>query len=86
MTRAELAHLLDHSVLKPESTERDVRSGADLVRALEIGFYCVQPCWVELAASVLTGTDAPVVSVVGFPHGCDTADIKARAARARSTW
>ena len=37
MTRAELALLLDHSVLKPEATERDIRSGADIVRNWRIG-------------------------------------------------
>ena len=80
MTRAELARMLDHSVLKPESTERDIRAGIDAVRALGVGFYCVQPCWVKLAADALAGTDARVVSVVGFPHGCDLPDVKAHAA------
>ena len=80
MTRAELARLLDHSVLKPEATERDIREGADVVRSWRIGFYCVQPCWVKLAAEMLAGTDACIVSVVGFPHGCDRSDVKAQAA------
>jgi deoxyribose-phosphate aldolase len=65
MNRPELARLLDHSVLKPESTEGDIRSGVDVVRAWRIGFYCVQPCWVALAVAALQGTDARVVSVVG---------------------
>src|SRR5258706_8803302 len=80
MTRAELARLLDHSVLKPEATERDIREGADIVRTWRIGFYCVQPCWVKLATDALAGTDACVVSVVGFPHGCDRPEVKAQAA------
>ncbi len=80
MTRAELARLLDHSVLKPEATERDIRAGADLVRALRIGFYCVQPCWVKLAAEAIAADGARVVSVVGFPHGCDRPDVKVRGA------
>ncbi len=50
MTPIELAAILDHSVLKPEATEQDVRAGADVVREWSIGFYCVQPCWVALAA------------------------------------
>ena len=81
MTRAELARLLDHSVLKPEATERDIREGANIVRTWRIGFYCVQPCWVKLAADILAGTDARIVSVVGFPHGCDRPDVKAQAGR-----
>jgi len=80
MTRAELALLLDHSVLKPEVTERDIRAGADLVRALRIGFYCVQPYWVKLATDAIDADSARVVSVVGFPHGCDSPEVKARAA------
>ena len=80
MTRAELASILDHSVLKPESTQSDIQAGIDTVRALGVGFYCVQPCWVKLAATALAGSAARVVSVVGFPHGCDLPDVKARAA------
>lgn len=80
MTPVELAAMLDHSVLKPEATEADIRSGADTVRLWSIGFYCVQPCWVTLAAQSLAGTNARVVGVVGFPHGADRAEVKTRAA------
>jgi deoxyribose-phosphate aldolase len=80
MTRAELARILDHSVLKPESTERDIVAGADLVRRWAIGFLCVQPSFVSVAADALRGSDARVVSVVGFPHGCDRSGVKAKAA------
>ena len=80
MIRIGLAGMLDHSVLKPEATERDIRAGADIVRMWQIGFYCVQPCWVTLAARALAGTNAKVVSVVGFPHGSDRSEVKARAA------
>jgi deoxyribose-phosphate aldolase len=80
MTRDELARLLDHSVLRPEATASDIAAGAEVVRAWRIGYYCVQPCCVELAARALADTGASVVSVVGFPHGCDRAEVKARAA------
>jgi deoxyribose-phosphate aldolase len=79
VTRAELARMLDHSVLKPESTAHDIVEGANVVRAWSVGYYCVQASWVSLAASSLAGTDATVISVVGFPHGCDTPGVKARA-------
>jgi deoxyribose-phosphate aldolase len=80
MTRNELARLLDHSVLKPESTEADIRAGIDVVLVWRIGYFCMQPCWVKLAAGALAGADAGVVSVVGFPHGADRAATKAHAA------
>jgi deoxyribose-phosphate aldolase len=72
--------MIDHSVLKPEATERDIRAGADIVRSWQVGFYCVQPCWIAAAVDALSGTDARVIAVVGFPHGCDRAEAKARAA------
>ena len=80
LARRELAPLLDHSVLKPEATAADIDSGAEVVRTWRIGYYCVQPCWVSLAARALAGSGAKVASVVGFPHGVDRPDVKANAA------
>ena len=80
MTRSELAGLLDHSVLNPGAPEQHILEGADLVRQWKIGFYCVQPSFVSVAADVLRDSSARVVSVVGFPHGCDRSGIKAKAA------
>lgn len=80
MTRREMAALLDHSVLKPEVTDRDVLAGAEVVRQWQIGYYCVQPSFVSVAAEALKGSEARVVSVVGFPHGCDRSVVKAHAA------
>ena len=78
--RSELARMLDHSVLRPESTEADIRAGIDVVRVWRIGYFCVQPCWVKLSAAALDDGGAAVVSVVGFPHGVDRAVTKAHAA------
>lgn len=80
MTRGQMAKLLDHSVLKPEAREADILEGAETVAAWQIGFYCVQPCYVGLAAHALRGTEARVVSVVGFPHGGDRSTVIAQAA------
>jgi len=81
MTVDELARLLDHSVLKPEATEADVRAGARVVTEWRIGYYCVQSVWVHTAVAALETAGAGVVSVVGFPHGCDQTQTKADAAR-----
>lgn len=80
MTRHELARIIDHSVLKPEATERDIAAGADVVQTWRIGYYCVQACWVASAAQRLAGTNARVIAVIAFPHGCDRTDVKVRAA------
>ena len=80
MTRRELARLLDHSVLAPEATARDILAGADVVREWAIGFYCVQAGWVRSAADALAGCDALTIAVAGFPHGCERSEVKARSA------
>jgi len=80
MTRSELAGLLDHSILKPEATEVQILAGADLVRQWAIGFFCVQPSFVSIASAGLQDSGARVVSVVGFPHGCERSVLKAQTA------
>lgn len=82
MTRDELARILDHSVLKPEATLADVLAGAEVVRQWRVGYYCVQPCWVVEATQALRGTDATVISVIGFPHGASKTAAKVVEARA----
>ena len=81
LTADALARMLDHSVLKPEASEADVRDGAALVERLRIGFYCVQPAYVPFAVSLLRGVDARVAAVIGFPHGCERTPVKVAAAQ-----
>ena len=80
MNRAQLARLIDHSLLRPDSTEEEILAQAEVVRQWQIGFFCVQPSYVSLASGALGGSDVRVVSVVGFPHGCDRSSVKAMAA------
>ena len=80
-TPGALARILDHSVLKPEASEADVRAGAALVERLRIGFYCVHPAYVSLAVSLVRGVDASVAAVIGFPHGCERTAVKVAAAQ-----
>jgi deoxyribose-phosphate aldolase len=80
MMRQEMARVLDHSVLKPEASEQEVVWGAELVRHWGIGWYCVQPSVVSIAAAVLRDSSSSVISVVGFPHGMDRSVVKVQAA------
>lgn len=76
-----LAPLIEQTVLAPTATEDQIRAASKEV--LEFGFHgvCVNPRWVATAKSVLVGSDAAVVSVVGFPLGANKTDIKIREAR-----
>jgi deoxyribose-phosphate aldolase len=72
----DVAGLIDHTLLKPEATRAEVEQ---LCReALEFRFatVCVNPVWVALAASMLRSRGLGVCSVVGFPLGATTADVK----------
>ena len=71
-----VAGLIDHTLLKPDATREEIEK---LCReAAEFGFatVCVNPAWVALAAARLRGTRVGVCSVVGFPLGATTADVK----------
>jgi len=71
-----LAAVLDHTLLKPESTSRDVEQ---LCReAAEFGFACVilNPTYIPLAASLLRGAGVKIGGVVGFPLGAATTSAK----------
>jgi deoxyribose-phosphate aldolase len=78
---AEIAALIDHTLLKPEATRRDIES---LCReAREFGFVtvCVNPTWVALAAAELAGSRVRVCAVAGFPLGAVSSDSKSYEAR-----
>lgn len=73
----ELAGLIDHTALKPDTTPGDVERLC--AEAAEYGFaaVCVNPCYVPLAKRLLNGAKVAVCSVVGFPLGGNRATIKA---------
>lgn len=75
-TAHELARYIDHTALKPEATDTDIRR---LCReAVEHGFaaVCVNPAWVRLAAEWTAGSQVTVCSVIGFPLGVNVTDVK----------
>ncbi|HEY4590820.1 MAG TPA: deoxyribose-phosphate aldolase [Thermoanaerobaculia bacterium] len=65
----DLARYIDHTLLRPEATEADVRKLVE--EAAEHGFasVCIPPVYVPLAAEILRGTPVAVGTVVGFPLG-----------------
>lgn len=76
-TREQIAKTIDHSVLRPEFTTDDIRAGAQVARDFNVASYCIRPMDVALAAELLRGSDVPVCTVIGFPHGTTTSATKA---------
>ena len=73
---ANVASLIDHTLLKADATKQEIEK---LCReALEFGFatVCVNPGWVSLCARLLRGSSVGVCTVVGFPLGATTSDVK----------
>ncbi len=80
LSRQSLAAMLDHSVLKPEATETDIIAGVEAMIALQLSYFCVQADWISFAARALAQHPVSLVTVVGFPHGCERSSTKASAA------
>ncbi len=80
-TRAELAAVIDHSMLRATADETMLRKSCK--DAIKFGFasLCVNPCWVPLCVAELKDSGISVCAVVGFPMGASATAIKAEEAR-----
>lgn len=80
MNSIELAQRIDHTLLKPESTRKDIEKICAEAAQYRFKTVCIQPSWIKFAASILTNLDAKdtvPISVVGFPHGANRSETKA---------
>lgn len=72
-----LGKFIDHTILKPEATAHDVTRLCSEAKAHQFAAVCVNPCYVELAATLLAGTGVKVATVIGFPLGANLGVVKA---------
>jgi deoxyribose-phosphate aldolase len=77
----DIAHCIDHTVLKPETTAEDVKKLCAEARDYHFASVCVSPSYVPVAAKELAGSKVKVCTVVGFPSGAHMPEIKALEAR-----
>lgn len=72
-----IAKMIDHTVLKAFSTREDVIKVCN--EAKEYGFFsvCINPTHIELAKKELEGSNVKVCTVIGFPLGANTSEVKA---------
>jgi deoxyribose-phosphate aldolase len=93
ITKEQLAGMIDHSRLKPQSTRKELKKLC--AEAVAFGFkaVCVNPVHVADAAALLKGENPLVCSVVGFSFGTHTPAAKSaetaeviRLGRGRWTW
>jgi deoxyribose-phosphate aldolase len=81
MTRAELARIIDHTLLEPEATQTDIARHCREAGLLGVHAVCISPSRLPLAPGLLAPGIA-VDSVVGFPSGAHLPQVKAAEAAA----
>jgi deoxyribose-phosphate aldolase len=72
----DLARSIDHSLLRPELTPREVEEGLHLALEYSVAAATVRPCDVATAQRALAGSDVAVNTVIGFPHGSPATEVK----------
>lgn len=77
MNKQELAGYIDHTVLKPDTKEADVLRICREALEYKFASVCINPSYVKLANSLLKGTGVKVCTVIGFPLGATTKEVKA---------
>ncbi len=68
-TYEELAKMIDHSLLHPTMTDRELEEGCKLAAKYGVASVCIKPYAARRAAELLKGTGVNVGCVIGFPHG-----------------
>ncbi|MHA7128865.1 deoxyribose-phosphate aldolase [Algoriphagus namhaensis] len=75
-TLKEVAKMIDHSLLHPTMTDRELEAGCKLALEYDVAAVCVKPYFVKETAKILKGSTVKVCSVIGFPHGNSTIKLK----------
>jgi len=75
-TDGSLAHMIDHTVLKPEATQDQIAQLCYEARKYSFASVCVNPTHVKLCAQLLEGSGVLVCTVVGFPLGATSTEAK----------
>jgi deoxyribose-phosphate aldolase len=75
-TYADIAKMLDHSLLQQTLTDADLEQGCRVAREYNVASVCIKPYAVRLAAGLLAGSTVAVGTTIGFPHGGHLTAIK----------
>ena len=73
---AGVSSMIDHTLLKPDATRDEIDKLCREAAEFHFATVCVNPAWVARAAANLRGSGVGVCSVVGFPLGATTPDVK----------
>lgn len=68
---------IDHTLLKPDASQEQIETLIEEAKKSDFASVCVNPTWVNFAAQALKATDVKVCTVIGFPLGANTPELKA---------
>ena len=68
---------IDHTLLKPDASQEQIETLIEEAKKYDFASICVNPTWVNFAAQALKATDVKVCTVIGFPLGANTPELKA---------
>jgi deoxyribose-phosphate aldolase len=77
----DVARYIDHTLLKPDASRDEILKLCEEAAAYGFASVCVNPYWAREAACALRGSGVKVCTVIGFPLGANTPDVKAFEAR-----
>lgn len=77
MKKAEIAAMIDHTLLKAAATPEQIKKLCAEAKDIKSASVCVNPCNVALAAEELKDSGVKVCTVIGFPLGANTSAVKA---------
>ncbi len=80
LTRSQLAAMIDHTLLAPEATPKDIHALCAEAKTLGVHAVCVSPTLTTVAALGVAGSFVRVAAVAGFPSGAHNARLKAEEA------
>jgi deoxyribose-phosphate aldolase len=77
ISATEAAGMIDHTLLKPEAVEAQIRQLCQEAKQYRFASVCVNPTWVAFCRALLADSPVKVCTVVGFPLGAGLAEVKA---------
>jgi len=72
----EIAKMIDHSILHPTLTDDDLKRECEVAKKYNVASVCVKPYAVKLAVEILKGSEVAVGTVIGFPAGNSSIEVK----------
>jgi deoxyribose-phosphate aldolase len=75
-TYSDIAKMIDHSLLQPMLTDKELEAGCQLALECDVASVCIKPYYVKRGAELLSGSNVKPSTTIGFPHGGHTTMVK----------